>query len=181
MHSLDNPDQRAQLQHFLAQGDNTFSWVETHGLLCAIAVGPKADDNWGSLIFLEEQAEPPEAIRHALSQQAERIASDLAAGENIRLPCRLDPYAEKDAEDLASWCAGFMSAVLHQEADWYGEREAQSANLLLPILLISGLDEDEALDELWQNSQLVRQMALGLPDLLAELFLHFNAPDLPAD
>jgi uncharacterized protein len=52
------------------------------------------------------------------------------------------------------------------------------AALLLPFLLISGLDEDPALDELWQDRKLVRQMANGIPDLIEELFLHFHAPEL---
>jgi uncharacterized protein len=181
MHSLDNPELRQALQDFLKQRTDTFSWVETHGLLCAIAAGPEPETHWQTLIFLEDIDTLPDKVSQCLTQLTERIASTLGAGEGVTLPCRLDPYEEKDGEDLAAWCTGFLAAVFSQETAWYGEREEQMANLLLPILLISGLDEDEALNELWQNTQLVRKMALGVPDLVEELFLHFHAPDLPEE
>lgn len=72
-----------------------------------------------------------------------------------------------------------MAGVFMQEEAWYEIDEEQMANLLLPFVLIAGLDEDPDLDALWQDSKLVRQMALGLPELLEELFLHFHAPEAP--
>ena len=53
------------------------------------------------------------------------------------------------------------------------------ATWLLPMLLISGVDDDPALDEVWNDSQLVRQMANGIPDVLEEMMLHFQGPDGP--
>lgn len=180
MDALDNPALRQQLQTFLKQQPDTLSWVETHGLLCAIATGPTAVDGWQDAIFLEDDQPLPAAIAQVLVQLAERISSDLGAGDAITLPCRLDPYEEQEGEDLVSWCTGFMAGVFASEERWYAGDEEQIANLLLPFLLISGLEEGDELDELWDNTQLVRQMALGLPSLLEELFLYFHAPDLPA-
>jgi uncharacterized protein len=53
--------------------------------------------------------------------------------------------------------------------------------MLLPFLLISGLDDDPEMDALWQDNRLVRQMALGIPDLVEEIFLFFHAPELGDD
>ena len=70
-----------------------------------------------------------------------------------------------------------MTGVFADEDTWYQDDESTMAEMLLPFVLISGLDEDEALDDIWNNTQLVRQMALSIPDLLEELFLVFHGPD----
>jgi len=103
--------------------------------------------------------------------------TQLLSGETVNLPCLLDPYQEEDGQDLASWCAGFMTGVFVNESLWYEHDEETVVNLLLPFILISGLDEDEELDALWENTQVVRQMALGIPELIEELFLCFHGPD----
>lgn len=181
MVSFSNPGLKQQLNDFLAQQSDAFSWVETHGLMCAIAVGPTPTEGWQQAIFLEDGLSMPADIATVMVKFSERLASDLGASDGITLPCRLDPYEENENADLASWCTGFMAGVYSSEADWYDANEEDVANLLLPVVLISGLEEDEALDELWENTQLTRQMAVGLPDLLEELFLHFHAPDVPKE
>lgn len=179
MDALDNPALHQQLQTFISQRDDTLSWVEIHGLLCAIAAGPAPMDGWQNAIFLEDDQQLPADMAQLLARFAERFASDLGAGDAIALPCRLDPYEDNEGKDLVSWCTGFMAGVFASEALWYAGDEEKIANLLLPFVLISGLEESDELDELWDNTQLVRQMALGLPSLLEELFLYFHAPDLP--
>lgn len=179
MDALDNPQLRQQLQTYLSQQQDALSWVETHGLLCAIAAGPVPMVGWQDAIFLEDDQQLPADIAQLLEKLAERIASDLGAGDAVTLPCRLDPYEDKEGQDLVSWCTGFMAGVFASETLWYAGDEEKIANLLLPFLLISGLEESDELDELWDNTQLVRQMALGLPSLLEELFLYFHAPELP--
>jgi uncharacterized protein len=179
MDSLDNPTLRTQLQDFIKQRDDTLTWVETHGLLCAMATGPAAVNGWQDAIFVEDELTVPDAMRACMAQLVERLASDLGAGDAIALPCRLDPYEDNEGYDLVSWCTGFMAGVFSNEEAWYAGAEEKIVNLLLPFLLISGLEEDEELDALWDNTRLTRQMALGIPSLLEELFLHFHAPDLP--
>lgn len=179
MSTIDNPSLRQRLQQYIQQRDDTFTWVEMHGLLCAIATGPAIDSEWQQLALLEDEAPAISAdICDLMSQLAARLASDIAAEDGLTLPCLLDPYKEDDGNDLVSWCSGFMTAVLCFENEWYQVNEEQIVQLLLPILLISGLDDDEAFDELWENSELTRKMALSIPDLLEEIFLHFHAPEL---
>jgi len=179
MNAIDNPSFRQTLQQFLSQRDDVFTWVEAHGLLCALAVGPIIEGDWQQLILLDDDAAPlPDTIRQTMTQLAERLASDMAAENGITLPCLLDPYKEDDGNDLVSWCAGFMTAVLCFEQQWYSSDTDDMVQLLLPILLISGLDDDEAFDELWDNTELTRKMAHNIPDLLEEIFLHFHAPEV---
>lgn len=182
MDTLDNPALRKQVDDFIEQaGEDALTWVETHGLLCATAVGPQPPPGWQQICLAEEDAEVPAAVADALASLRDRLSTTLGAGERILLPCRLDPYADDEGNDLAAWCAGFMAGVFMQEESWYASDEEQMATLLLPFVLIAGLDEDPDLDALWQDSKVVRQMAMGLPDLLEELFLHFHAPDAPDD
>lgn len=182
MDTLENPALRQQIDHFIQQaGEDALTWVETHGLICATAVGPTPPEGWQQICHAEEDAEVPPAVVKALSSLRDRVAATLGAGERILLPCRLDPYADDEGNDLAAWCAGFMAGVFMQEESWYANDEEQMATLLLPFVLIAGLDEDPELDALWQDEKVVRQMAMGLPDLLEELFLHFHAPDAPDD
>ncbi|MDX1803221.1 MAG: YecA family protein [Alcanivorax sp.] len=175
MATITNPSLKNSIrQHFAELGDDAPTWTELHGLLCALAVGPDGDSvDYAELLELPV----PQSIRDNLEQLRQRLVTQLLGGDPINLPCLLDPYQDDDGQDLASWCAGFMSGVFANEASWYDGDEEQIVQLLLPFILISGLDEDPELDALWENTQVVRQMALGIPELLEELFLVFHGPD----
>ena len=173
----DNPGLRELVREFIAtQPDNALSWVETHGLLCAQACGPLLSDGWQQLLL--DEGDTPAEISKALSALRDRLHAQLGLGEQLQLPCRLDPFEENDGADLASWCIGFITGVSANETDWHDQNSEQVFEMLLPFLLISGLDEDPELDKLWQDEKLVRQMAMSIPDLIEEIFLFFHAPEL---
>lgn len=173
----DNPALLQELKSWLSgQDDSVFTWVECHGLICAMAVLPEPPRHWQQAISSE--AEVGETQTAQMEQLRQRFASRLAAGESVMLPCRLDPYEDKDGEDLAAWCVGFMAGVYLDDALWFDDDESAMAEKLLPIVLIAGVDEDPALDELWQDSKLTRQMAFAIPELLQQLLLDFQAPEL---
>lgn len=175
MSAITNPSLKNQVrQHFARQGEDAPTWTELHGMLCALAVAPGT----ATPDFQQALDQPlPADIEQALASLRERLFTQLLAGEAINLPCLLDPYQEDDGQDLASWCAGFVSGALLDEPHWYHADEETMAQWLLPFFLISGLDDDEELDLLWEDSRLVREMALSLPELLEELFLYFHGPD----
>ncbi|WP_297763495.1 YecA family protein [uncultured Alcanivorax sp.] len=175
MSDITNPSLKNTVrQYFQDLGEDAPTWTEIHGMLCALAVGPDTD----TVDYSEELEMPvPEEVTDALNRLRERLVTQLLGGDAINLPCLLDPYQEDDGQDLASWCAGFMTGVFVAEDNWYQDDEEQMAQLLLPFILISGVDDDEALDTLWENSQVVRQMALSIPEILEELYLVFHGPD----
>ncbi len=176
----DNPGLRQLVRDYLGTHEqDALSWVETHGLLCAQACGPICADGWQQL--LRDEGDVSDEISGAVTALRDRLHAQLGLGETIQLPCRLDPYEENDGNDLASWCMGFITGVSANESAWHAQDSEQVFDLLLPFLLISGLDEDPALDQLWQDQKLVRQMAMSIPDLLEELFLLFHAPELAGD
>ena len=173
----DNPRLISELQAWLEQQDeDCFSWVEMHGLTCAMAVLPAPPADWPQAARVD--AEIPAEVAGQLEQLRQRLAARLGAGETVMLPCKLDPYEEKDGRDLAAWCIGFMAGVCLDEAAWFSENESDMAEKLLPIVLIAGVDEDPALDEIWEDSRLTRQMAFAIPELLQQLLLDFQAPEL---
>tara|TARA_R110001606_G_scaffold21302_9_gene75332 strand:- start:16778 stop:17308 length:531 start_codon:yes stop_codon:yes gene_type:complete len=173
--AISNPKLKQTVEsYFAGQDDDAPTWVELHGLICALAVGP-CDGPGDFAAALEMELDEP--VTQALEELRARTITDMLSGERVMLPCLLDPYREEDGADLASWCAGFLSGMILHEERWYGEQEEDVAMMLLPVMLISGLDDDPALDELWNDTALVRQMANGLPDLLEELLLHFQGPE----
>lgn len=178
MSGISNPHLKHTVEtYFAGQGEEAPSWVETHGLICAFTVGPyDGPADFG----LALEMSLPEAVAGALDELHGRLLTDTLGGERINLPCLLDPYREEDGDDLASWCAGFLSGMLLHEERWHSDEDDDPmATWLLPMLLISGVDDDPALDEIWNDSQLVRQMANGIPDVLEEMMLHFQGPDGP--
>ena len=181
MHQPDNPQLRQNLRDWLDKaGEDCLTWVEVHGLLTALACAPTAPAGWQSAIL--EEGEVPAEVAAAMENLRQRIQAQLGAGEGITLPCRLDPDEEREGKDLASWCAGFVIAVSLDEQAWHQNQDEETmAGLMLPFMLISGLDEDPALDELWQDRKLVREMASGIPHVIEELFLLFHAPELGQD
>lgn len=166
-----------KLREILDGDGDHLTAVEAHGLLCAMAVHPAPPESWPDIAAGEDTA-LPSSVYPLLERERQRIASRLGAGESVQLPCRLDPFEERDGEDLTAWCTGFMAGVVATERDWLPRDDQSLEELLLPFLLFSGLDDDPALDELWRDESLVRQMARGLPDLLEELFLRLQAPEL---
>jgi|SRR5699024_3112679 len=175
-------DHLKQVQAYLAEhADASLTWVEVHGLITAMAVGPTVVENWEDLCRQDD--EPlPETIIESLGKLLQLQASQIAAEDGLNLPCMLDPYEDQEGKDLASWCLGFMSGVAIGEEAWYpNNKEDDVAQLLLPFVLIAGLDEDPELDELWQNTKLVREMAANIPNLLEELFLLYHAPEDASD
>lgn len=164
-------------EHLKAHQEVCLTWVEAHGLMTAMVVGPEVVPHWHALCREDDEAMPEDVV-HGLQKLLELSASQIAAEDGLSLPCRLDPYEDQEGEDLASWCLGFMTGVALGEEGWYPEgKEEEVTNLLLPFVLIAGLDEDPALDQLWQNANLVRKMAMGIPSLLEELFLLYHAPE----
>lgn len=173
-------DQLKEVQNYLLQhAENTLTWVETHGLMTAMTVGPAIIEDWTALCRQDEEPLPSH-IAASLNKILQLQASQIAAESGITLPCKLDPYEDQEGSDLASWCLGFMSGLAMGEELWYPEeKEEEVAQLLLPFVLIAGLDEDPELDELWQNTKLVREMAANIPAVLEELFLLYHAPENP--
>ena len=80
--------------------------------------------------------------------------------------------------DLRGWCIGFMEGVFLREAAWFENAEEEVSELLLPIMVVSGLFDDQPeFSDIATDAKLVDDMVEQIPELLTALFLLCNAPD----
>ncbi|KHL67814.1 hypothetical protein SF06_33960 [Pseudomonas flexibilis] len=180
-------EQLTRLQDFLDADDlheEALDYVAAHGYLTALCVSPEAvpEREWIDALFAEPPHYRDEAQRQdiegGLAQLKARIAQQLASDEDMELPCDLDLGEEPDLSDLRGWCIGFMEGVFLREAAWFENAEDEVSELLLPIMVGSGLFEEQPeFDEIAADRELVDSMIEQIPEVLTALYLLFQAPE----
>ncbi|WP_061291926.1 UPF0149 family protein [Azotobacter vinelandii] len=180
-------EQLSRLQAFLDADDlheEALDYVAAHGYLTALSIcpNPVPEHEWIDALF----AEPPhyrsdleqEEVESTLVLLKAHIARQLASDEEPELPCELDLGDDPDDSDLRGWCIGFMEGVFLREEAWFEEAEEEVSELLLPIMIGSGLFEDQPdFAEIAHDRKLVDEMIQQIPDLLTALFLLCHTPE----
>lgn len=180
-------EQLSRLQAFLDADDlheEALDYVAAHGYLTALSICPEQvpEREWIDALFAEpphyrSDAEKTE-IEETLIQLKTHIGRQLASDEDMELPCDLDLGGVPDESDLRGWCIGFMEGVFLREGVWFEDAEDEVSELLLPIMVGSGLfDEQPEFDEIARDRDLVDDMIEQIPELLTALFLLCQAPD----
>lgn len=180
-------EQLSRLQAFLDADDlheEALDYVAAHGYLTALSICPEQvpEREWIDALFAEPPHYRSEAeqadIEDALIKLKAHIGRQLASDEDMQLPCDLDLGDEPDASDLRGWCIGFMEGVFLREGVWFEDAEDEVSELLLPIMVGSGLfDEQPEFDEIARDRDLVDDMIDQIPELLTALFLLCQAPE----
>ena len=180
-------EQLSRLQAFLDADDlheEALDYVAAHGYLTALCICPDQvpEREWIDALF----AEPPhyrsdierEEVEITLQLLKAHIARQLASDDEPEIPCDLDLGDEPDDSDLRGWCIGFMEGVFLREAAWFENAEEEVSELLLPIMVVSGLFDDQPeFSDIAADAKLVDDMVEQIPELLTALFLLCNAPD----
>ncbi|MCC6077134.1 UPF0149 family protein [Pseudomonas sp. GCM10022188] len=180
-------EQLSRLQAFLDADDlheEALDYVAAHGYLTALAIcpDPVPDREWIDALFAEpphyrSEAEKVE-IEGTLIQLKAHIGRQLASDEDMELPCDHDLGADPDDSDLRGWCIGFMEGVFLRENVWFEDAEEEVSELLLPIMVGSGLfDEQPEFEDIARDRDLVDDMVEQIPEILTALFLLCQAPD----
>jgi uncharacterized protein len=180
-------EQLTRLQAFLDADelhDEALDYIAAHGYLTALSICPEKvpEREWIDALFSEaphyrSEAEQEE-IEATLIQLQSHIARQLASDDEPEVPCELDLGDEPDDSDLRGWCIGFMEGVFLREAVWFDDAEDEVSELLLPIMVGSGLfDEQPEFVEIATDRDLVDSMVEQIPELLTALFLLCNAPE----
>ena len=179
--------QLAQLEQFLDADDlhdEALDYMAGHGYLTALAISPVdvADAEWLQELFAEQpnykDAEEQAAIEGTLRELKARLGRELASDEPLDMPCDLYLDEEPDLSDIRSWCVGFMEGLFLREEDWFARDEELVSELLLPIMVGSGLFDDQPeFIEINQDTDMVDDMLEHIPDVLTQLFLLFHAPE----
>lgn len=173
--------QLARLRDFLDSDElyeESLDYIAAHGYLTALAICPEKvpEDEWIQDLFAEqpkyESPEQQQDIEGTLVQLLASIERQLASDEEFELPCELSLGEEPDESELRGWCIGFMEGVFLREDVWFEEDEDEVSELLLPIMVISGLfDEQPDFAEVANNYELLEEMSEQIPELLTTLFL----------
>ena len=158
------------------QNEHGLDFAATHGFLCAIAVGPKFD-KWLDELFDNNQKKVPAEIITQVQAWLESIRQSLANEEGITFPFEIE---EADTESsLGDWRVGFVDAMFLNEDAWFTEEfEEQLVDLTLPIMVFSGIDdEDPQMETFRRNGQLMDELAEEIPENLNELYLMYHTPE----
>jgi len=180
-------EQLSRLRTFLDSDElyeEALDYVAAHGYLTALAICPETvlEDEWMAELFAEppvykDQAQQDD-IESSLRQLKSHIERQLASDEEFVLPCDLDVGDEPEESELRGWCIGFMEGVFLREDIWFEEDEDEVSELLLPIMVVSGLfDEQPDFAEIAEDLDLLDSMAAQIPELLTTLFLICQAPE----
>jgi len=106
----------------------------------------------------------------AINDELKHIDRQLNADEEINT---LLPTDREEA--LPMWCTGFLEAHFQQADDWLQDKGQEVSELLLPIMLISGLFDDEPeFKSMISNQTLLTDMIEQLPEVITELYLLFR-------
>ena len=166
------------LSEYLDGEENEFGldFAATHGFLCAVAVGPELK-NWLSLLFDENEKKVPTQVIEQVKQWLVDIRQTLANEELIEFPFEIEE-ADVDSS-LGDWSVGFVDAMFLNEEAWFtDELEDALVELTLPIMVFSGIDEeDPQMESFRRNGQLMDDLAQEIPDNLTEIYLLYHAPE----
>ncbi|MAB22920.1 MAG: YecA family protein [Pseudomonadales bacterium] len=180
-------DQLQRLQQFLDADDlhdEALDYMVACGYLTALSVSPEdvAEDEWLAELFAETpnyaDDQQKTDIVSTLRELKIRLARELASDEDMELPCELSLGDEPDYSDLRSWCIGFMEGVFLREEAWFNNDEELVSELLLPVMVGSGLFADQPeFIEIEEDQDMVEDMMEHIPGVLTQLFLLFHAPE----
>lgn len=173
----------ALLQPFAEQNDGTLDYHGLHGFLTALTICPvELTEKERNEHIFDGETTLPDATARELNQLIATMQTAIDRGfndeeEGFTLSCEAE-LEDHDDDALANWCIGFMMAHFINEEDWFVTDEQEVCELLLPVMLASGLFDDEPeFQEMRRDDKLTEDMCSQIPEVLMELYLVFNAPE----
>jgi len=150
-----------------------------HGLVCASIFGPVAikAETIQTIVFGDQPTQfkqsQVEHFNYCIEVISQDLMEELNQGEEISLP-----FFEEEAHYeacLESWCIGFMEGFFFHEKAWFGKGEDIAAELLLPIMALSGLFTSDEFQEIIKNDKLMSQFEEIIPEQLVDIFLFYHS------
>jgi uncharacterized protein len=161
--------------------EDTLDYFGLHGLVCAFSVGPvsiKAEELIP--VVFEHSADKLDqsaldTFERLVAKMLHELQDQLTASESLELPFMLEEDAYSDS--LKNWCTGFVEGFLFHEDIWFQNSQEVVAELLLPVMALSGLFQDDDFEAIVNNNKLMMQFEEQIPELLTDLFLFFHASE----
>lgn len=164
--------------------EEALDYFGLHGLLCSAVVGP-IQLNTNKIIeitFGHEKPILPEAdelfLEELIKELTQSIKAQLLDESDINLPYTEEYENEEGIHYdacLESWCSGFLEGFFSNEKIWFTKGEDIAAELLLPIMALSGLFESDEFEDIRANSKLMAQFEEVIPDQLVDIFLFYHS------
>lgn len=170
-----------QLEELLFSDDleeEALDYFGIHGLVCASVVGPQKfdTDTLSNLVFADQldlvATDKLSHFQYCTGRIAEDVLNHLLEGKELTLPHEKE---EEFEACLESWCIGFMEGFFHNEKAWFLQDESVTAELLLPIMALSGLFDSDEFEAIEQNEKLMTQFASIVADQLTDIYLFYHA------
>jgi uncharacterized protein len=158
--------------------DDSMDYFGFHGLLSATIVGPESvsQESLYQIVFGDDANRLSDADRahfdHCCAQVRKAFKQHLLNEEAIELPYLLEQ--EHLEECLENWCIGFMEGFFHNEKSWFQKGEDAAAELLIPIMTLSGLFDSEDFQEILRNETLLAEFEQAIPELLTDIYLFYH-------
>ena len=164
--------------------EEALDYFGLHGLVCSAVVGP-VQLNTNKIIeivfgnekpSLEEQDEL--FLKEIITELTQAIKDQLSDESDISLPYTEEHENEEEIHYdacLESWCSGFLEGFFSNEKAWFTKGEDVAAELLLPIMALSGLFESDEFEDIRDNSKLMTQFEEVMPDQLVDIFLFYHS------
>ncbi|SFM19543.1 YecA/YgfB family protein [Marinobacter zhejiangensis] len=159
-------------------GDEALDFFGLHGVISASVVGP-VELAPADIFRLATGIDtlPKEGVPDAFLGAVQKLAASMKSALDMGLPLELPEPEDGDPMNaLENWCAGFVDTFLENEDQWLEISEDDAANLLVPMMTLSGLFEDEDFRKVLESEKLTKQMADAIPDSLTDLYLLYHAP-----
>ncbi|MBL4866095.1 MAG: YecA family protein [Pseudomonadales bacterium] len=180
-------DEVAEIEDFLQSEElsDAHDYFGTHGFICGLAVSPVGvgDDNWLAILLDVDEKTLSNPTIEANCKQLVKLKKSIDYSfyhnEKLFLPCPLKLSTEPDESPLRSWAIGFMETVFLDEESWYEVDEETVAQLLLPIILASGLHEDPDIKKYEQDPKLGKAILSQIPEVIIDLYILYRSGSIP--
>ena len=164
--------------------EEALDYFGLHGLICSAVVGP-IQPNINKIIEIIFGNEKPNLteenelfLKEIITELTQSIKAQLLEDSDINLPFTEEHENEEDIHYdacLESWCSGFLEGFFSNEKAWFTKGEDVAAELLLPIMALSGLFESDEFEDIRDNSKLMSQFEEVIPEQLVDIFLFYHS------
>lgn len=166
------------LAEYLDGEHNEFGldFAATHGFLCACVVGPELKD-WIAQLFENNQGKVSAEIIEQIKLWREDIQQTLINEETIEFPFEVEEATEESS--LGDWSVGFVDALFLNDEAWFSAVEDEEAIIMLslPMMVFSGIEGEDEMDNIRRNGDLMDELAEEIPENLTKLYLLYHSPE----
>jgi uncharacterized protein len=159
--------------------EEALDYFGLHGLVCAAIFGPISIkiETIQTIVFGTLPTQFNQGQLSHFNRCVELISHELLEELNLGEELSLPFYEEDEHYEacLESWCTGFMEGFFFHEKSWFGKGEDVAAELLLPIMALSGLFDSNEFQEIIKNDKLMSQFEEIIPEQLVDIFLFYHS------